>query len=163
MIGLLLVAHDPLASALFRCAIHVYGSQPDDCLALDVNPGQCPPDVATLAQPLLAKLESGAGVLILTDLFGATPANGAAQLVRPGKVECLTGVNLPMLLRALTYRSSGTLDALIERASAGASGGVIRLGANAPQIPQQARAGKEQSNSPEQTADDANARNHHQQ
>jgi len=65
-------------------------------------------------------------VLVMTDIFGATPSNIATKLLKPGKVEGLAGVNLPMLIRALTYRDE-PLDSVIEKALGGASDGVRRL------------------------------------
>jgi PTS system ascorbate-specific IIA component len=62
----------------------------------------------------------------MTDLYGATPSNIAARLLQPGRVEGLAGVNLPMLIRALTYRDE-PLDKLIEKALSGGSLGVLRI------------------------------------
>lgn len=132
MIGILLVAHDPLAHALLECASHVLGARPQACMALDV-PSDC--DLACVhseARELVAQLDSGQGVLVLTDLVGATPSNIAAKLAQPGALEVLSGANLPMLLRALTYRNDVTLEVLAERASAGATASVMKL------MPQQA-------------------------
>ena len=104
MIGLLVVAHDPLAKALLDCAKHVFGSDPPHCLALDV-PAEADPLVwLEKARALHAEVDQGDGVLVLTDMFGGTPTNIAAQLARPRRTAVLTGVNLPMLLRAINYR-----------------------------------------------------------
>ena len=127
MIGILLVAHDPLAHALLECASHVLGGPPPACMALDV-PSDCDlADIHRHARELVAQLDSGQGVLVLTDLVGATPSNIAAKLARPGALEVLSGANLPMLLRALTYRNDVPLDVLAERASTGATDSVMKL------------------------------------
>ena len=65
-------------------------------------------------------------MLVLTDIYGATPSNIAARLLRPGRVEGVAGVNLPMLIRALTYRDE-PLGALVEKAAAGGAEGVVHM------------------------------------
>jgi len=127
MIGILIVAHDPLASALLQCASHIFGAHPPACVALDVGPESDATNVEIEAQRLATELDSGQGVLVLTDLVGATPSNAAAKLMRPGAMAVLSGTNLAMLLRALTYRSDATLDILVEKAIAGAIAGVMKL------------------------------------
>ncbi len=83
---------------------------------------------------MLELVDNGEGVLVLTDIFGASPANLAIKLLEPGRVEGLTGVNLPMLLRALTYREKG-MEILLQRARDGGRDGVFtcwRLGPAGP-------------------------------
>ena len=71
-------------------------------------------------------VDNGKGVLVLTDIFGASPANLALKLLEPGRIEGVAGVNLPMLLRALTYRERG-MDVLLTRAIAGGRDGVFNM------------------------------------
>jgi PTS system ascorbate-specific IIA component len=71
-------------------------------------------------------VDSGEGVLLLTDVFGATPSNIAGKLISPGRIEAIAGVNLPMLLRALTYRDKD-MQTLITRAVSGGRDGVLYL------------------------------------
>jgi PTS system ascorbate-specific IIA component len=78
------------------------------------------------ALELLKQLDCGDGVLILSDICGATPCNIANQLVDPGRVECLSGANLSMLVRALTYRNE-PLESLVEKALSGGKEGVMRI------------------------------------
>jgi PTS system ascorbate-specific IIA component len=66
------------------------------------------------------------GVLVLTDIYGATPGNIALKLLKPGRVEGISGVNLPMLIRALTYREQG-LAAVVEKALSGGTEGVLHM------------------------------------
>jgi PTS system mannose-specific IIA component len=66
-------------------------------------------------------------VLVLTDIYGATPSNIASRLLVPQRVEGLAGVNLPMLIRALTYREEGDLPDLLDKALSGAVEGVVRM------------------------------------
>ena len=135
MAAIVLIAHKPLASALEESARHVYSRDPTcgayRLRALDVEPDA---DVAWLeqrAREVLAEEDDGSGVLVLTDCLGATPGNVAARMARPGKVEVVAGVNLPMLLRALCYRES-SLQALAEKAMAGGARGIAPAGV-APQ------------------------------
>ena len=133
MIGLLVVAHEPLAQALLDCARHVFGSDPPHCIAFDV-PAEADPLVCLdEARALHAEVDKGDGVLVLTDMFGGTPTNIAAQLARPRRTAVLTGVNLPMLLRAINYRADIFLDALVEKACHGGTSGVMRVGSTAHQ------------------------------
>ena len=71
-------------------------------------------------------MDSGSGVLILTDILGATPANTAAKLLEPGRIEGVTGVNVPMLLRVITYRER-SIEVLVKKAVAGACEGVVHM------------------------------------
>jgi PTS system ascorbate-specific IIA component len=95
-------------------------------LQLGVASQDDPLDVLPLARRLLGLADEGQGVLILTDIFGATPANIALKLQEPGRVEIVAGVNLPMLLRALTYRER-SMEVLVKKAVAGACEGVIHV------------------------------------
>jgi len=63
---------------------------------------------------------------VLTDIYGATPSNIATRLLRPGRVEGIAGVNLPMLIRALTYREE-PLDSVLAKSLEGAAEGVLRI------------------------------------
>jgi PTS system ascorbate-specific IIA component len=79
-----------------------------------------------MAQDHIRFIDRGAGVLVLTDIYGATPSNVAAQLLRPGRVEGIAGVNLPMLIRALTYREEA-LETVLAKALSGGTDGVVRM------------------------------------
>lgn len=104
-VGILLLTHGRLGEALIECARHVLcGNLPGHLAALSAGQDEPVEDVEARARALLAALDQGAGVLVLTDLLGATPARVATRLIRPGQVEALSGVSLPMLLRAINYR-----------------------------------------------------------
>jgi PTS system ascorbate-specific IIA component len=122
---ILIIAHAPLAQALRDCAMHVYAECAADVIALDVMPDAQPED--TLAQAISA---AGAaldeGLLVLTDIFGATPANVAQKLVTGSQGRLIAGVNLPMLLRSVCYRHE-PLDDLVARALAGGTQGVMQV------------------------------------
>jgi PTS system ascorbate-specific IIA component len=78
------------------------------------------------ARGLVKELDAGSGVLILSDMYGGSPSNIAAKLLIPGRVEGVAGVNLPMLIRALTYREH-PLQTLLTKAVSGGCEGVIRI------------------------------------
>lgn len=126
MIGVLLITHEPFGEALLACATHVLGRAPERVQAITVAARQCPADVLTSAQHTLAALDDGDGVLILTDVFGASPANLACRLVVPGRVEAVAGANVPMLLRALASRHL-EMNALLRRVVSGGAESIFRI------------------------------------
>ena len=103
MIGILLVTHNGLGDSLVDCVRHVMGSVPPNIKVLSVLADDDPQAKEREARALIAQLDTGDGVLLLSDLFGATPCNIARRLYQPGRVEGVAGVNLPMLLRAVCY------------------------------------------------------------
>jgi PTS system ascorbate-specific IIA component len=128
---ILIIAHSPLASALRDCALHVYPECVDDVIALDVLPHAQPEDtLAQAAHTVGNAVEEG--LLVLTDIFGATPANTAQKLVANSNAKLIAGVNLPMLYRAVCYRHE-PLDALVARALTGGTQGVMQVAITAPQ------------------------------
>ena len=126
MIGILIISHGNLGDSLIHCARHVMGGNPPQLTHLAVTVQDDPETITTQALVLMEQLDSGDGVLMLSDICGATPCNIASRLVKPGKVECLAGVNLPMLVRALTYRNE-PLAAMMEKALSGAKEGAMRI------------------------------------
>ena len=75
---------------------------------------------------MVKELDSGSGVLVLTDMYGGSPSNMASKVVVPGKVEAVCGVNLPMLIRVLTYRERD-LQTIVTKAVSGGCEGVMRV------------------------------------
>jgi mannose PTS system EIIA component len=126
MIGLLLITHDTLGEALIQCACHVMNKRPEQLLQLAVAASDDPNDLIPLAQQMLKIVDKGEGVLVMTDIYGASPSNLAAKLLQPGKIEGLAGVNLPMLLRAINYRDKG-METLLSRATGGGRDGVLNM------------------------------------
>ena len=127
MIGILIVSHGAFGESLIHSASHVLGKRPLYLRQLGVTMHDDPDALAPVAEDLIRFLDQGDGVLILTDIYGATPSNIAARLLRPGRVEGLAGVNLPMLIKALTYRDE-TLLKMRDQALEGATEGVTRMG-----------------------------------
>ena len=126
MIGILLITHGALGEALIQCACHVMNRRPLQLMQLGMAGQDDPLDALPLARRLLEITDTGDGVLILTDILGATPANTAAKLLEPGRIEGVAGVNLPMLLRVITYRER-SMDVLVKKAVAGACEGVVHM------------------------------------
>ena len=128
MIGILIIAHGTLGDSLIHCATHVLGKRPPLLKQLGVSVHDDPVELLPLARSMVNELneEDGGGVLVLSDIYGATPCNIACRLLEPGRVEGLSGVNLPMLVRALSYRNE-TLENLLEKAIAGGNGGILHM------------------------------------
>lgn len=128
MIGILIIAHGTLGDSLIHCATHVLGERPPLLKQLGVSVHDDPVELLPMARTLVNELneEEGGGVLVLSDIYGATPCNIASRLMEPGRVEGISGVNLPMLVRALSYRNE-PLDVLLEKAMAGGTGGIIHI------------------------------------
>lgn len=128
MPGLLVIAHAPLASALKAVAEHTFPNCAPQLSVLDVTPDMSAETVEAQARALLA-LGGHTDALVLTDVFGATPCNGAQRLLdAQGHVRVLTGVNVPMLWRSLCYAHE-PLDSLCLRAAEGARQGVLPVDA----------------------------------
>jgi mannose PTS system EIIA component len=139
MANLLVIAHAPLASALQRVAEHVFPGCAGSLAVLDVEAAMSPEEVQSRAASLLASLPEPE-TLILTDVFGATPCNAAQRLSDGVRSKVVAGVNVPMLWRTLCYAAE-PLDALVGRAMAGATQGVMQATPARPQ--QQARSAGE--------------------
>ena len=131
MNGILIIAHAPLASALRQCVAHVFTDHPEGIAALDVQPNTPPEETLAQARIMLSQLGTS-HALVLADVFGATPCNVAQKLVDGVHSKLITGVNLPMLLRTVSYRHE-SLDALVARALMGATQGVMQVAISAPQ------------------------------
>ena len=129
MIGILVIAHDTLGDSLVRAVTHVLGARPPQFDSMSVRGTDDPLDLVPAARALIAKLDTGEGVLILTDIYGASPSNLARKLIVPGRVEAVAGVSLPMLVRAFTYRGRG-MGTIVTKAVSGGRDGVMRFSAD---------------------------------
>ena len=136
MNAILLIAHAPLAHALRQCALHVFPDCASSVAAIDVQPNLSPDETLAMARISIEQLAGSGGqsrgVLVLTDIFGATPSNVAQKLVDGVHSRLVTGDNLPMLLRSVSYRHE-PLDALVARAVTGGTQGVMQVAVTAPQ------------------------------
>jgi len=128
MVGILIVSHGAFGESLIHSASHVLGKRPLYLRQLGVTVHDDPEAILPVGEDLIRFLDQGQGVLVLSDIYGATPSNIAVKLLKPGKVVGVAGVNLPMLIRALTYRDE-PLESVLDKALSGATEGVMRLAA----------------------------------
>jgi PTS system ascorbate-specific IIA component len=126
LIGILIIAHDSLGDSLVRAVTHVLGTRPPQFEVLSVAATDDPLQLIPAAREQIARLDTGKGVVIFSDIYGATPCNLACKLLQPGRVEGLAGVNLPMLVRAFTYRNKG-METMIKKAVSGGCDGVLHI------------------------------------
>ena len=129
MIGILLITHGDLGKSLIECATHVLGDQPVFLESLSIENDCEHENMFKQISERIHLLDQGDGVLVLTDIFGATPCNIITKIIKPGKVNAIAGVNLPMLIRSITYRHE-SFDALISKAIEGAQDGIIHIQSN---------------------------------
>jgi PTS system mannose-specific IIA component len=126
LIGILIIAHDSLGDSLVRAVTHVLGTRPPQFEVLSVAATDDPLQLLPAAREQVARLDTGKGVLIFSDIYGATPCNLACKLLQSGHVEGLAGVNLPMLVRAFTYRNKG-METMVKKAVSGGCDGVQHI------------------------------------
>jgi PTS system ascorbate-specific IIA component len=127
MIGILIVAHGGIGEALIHSASHMLGRRLSRVQSLGVHLDDKPETILPRVQQAVRELDEGDGVLVLTDIYGATPGNVALKLLQPGKVEGISGVNLPMLVRALSYSEKGDLAKVVKKALSGGTEGVVHM------------------------------------
>ncbi len=125
-VGLLLISHEGLGAALLECSRVALGRCPLPVKMLDASRDCDPTELLQEAHTQIATLDTGGGVLVLTDLYGATPCNIAARLLANPKIRVVSGMNLPMLIRVLNYPDL-SLDALADKAVSGGRDGVMRV------------------------------------
>ena len=131
MNGILIIAHAPLASALRDCALHVFPDCACGVSAIDVLPEEDPEETGRRARQAMGAM-GFKDVLLLSDVFGATPCNVAQKLHDGVHTRLVAGANLPMLLRSVCYRHE-SLDALTQRAQTGGAQGIMPVGRTPPQ------------------------------
>lgn len=129
MVGILLVTHNGLGDSLIDCVRHVTGSVPHHLKSLSVLADDDTQQKEDEGRTLLKLLDTGDGVLILTDIYGATPSNIAHRLCQPGHIAGIAGVNLPMLLRVICGPEM-PLDTLVQRALQGGRDCIVALHAD---------------------------------
>jgi PTS system ascorbate-specific IIA component len=144
MPGLMIIAHAPLASSLKSVAEHAYPDCAAPLEALDVRAETPVEEIEAEARRMLARVRNPDAV-IFTDVFGATPCNVAQRLADGTQVKVIAGVNVPMLWRSLCYAAEG-LDAVVARAMAGATQGVMQVATSRPQTQSTKPGGHDQVN-----------------
>jgi PTS system ascorbate-specific IIA component len=126
LVGILLITHNGLGDSLIDCVGHVMGNVPPHLRALSVLASDDPERKEEEGRALIAQLDKGRGVLLLSDVFGATPCNIARRLCEPGRVEGVAGVNLPMLLRVACYCDKSLVE-LVQRALDGGKECIVTI------------------------------------
>lgn len=124
-VGVLLMTHEAVGNALISAAHHVMPRLPLRVVAMEIPPGADPEQMRTATAQHARELDRGDGVLVLADLYGATPCNIGLSLSTLGlHLRCVSGLNLPMLLRVLNYADK-SLDELADIAASGGRGGIL--------------------------------------
>jgi len=129
MISILLITHGELGKSLIECATHVLGDKPLFLESLSIENDCTHESMFRQISERINLLDQGDGVLILTDIFGATPCNIITKIIKPGKVSAIAGLNLSMLIRTINYRNE-PFDSLISKAIQGAQDGIIHIQGN---------------------------------
>lgn len=129
MIGILLITHGELGKSLIECATHILGDKPAFLESLMIENDCAHEKMFSDISEKIKGLDQGQGVLILTDIFGATPCNIITKIIQPGKVDAIAGINLSMLIRSINYRHE-SFDSLIAKAIQGAIDGIIHIQSN---------------------------------
>lgn len=117
MIGMVLVTHGRLAEEFVAATEHVVGEQQDIraiCIGPDDDMDQRREDIVKAVE----QVDSGSGVVVLTDMFGGTPSNLAISMLDRGNVEVVAGINLPMLIKMVSVRKTKSLQEAVEEAQA---------------------------------------------
>ena len=140
MIGVLIITHGTLGESLIHCASHVLNKRPPRLKQIGITAQDDPMLILPQARKLVKELDEGSGVLIMTDMYGGSPSNISAKLLVPGKIEGVAGINLPMLIRVLTYRDK-PLATIVTKAVSGGCDGVVRIPAPAALVVNNAATG----------------------
>ncbi|MBT3091580.1 MAG: PTS fructose transporter subunit IIA [Candidatus Thiodiazotropha taylori] len=123
-IGLLLITHSRIGEAMLETAGKMLEGAPLAVEILPVGIDSNPEKLVQQASGLIERLDQGRGVLVFTDMYGSTPSNIAYSLAEKGRVNVISGINLPMLIRTLNYQTMD-LDGLTEKAVSGGKEGII--------------------------------------
>ena len=112
MVGVVVVTHCHLAEQLIAAAQLVVGEELKQFQPISIDPKEGSEEIREKIFTAIRKVDEGQGVLILTDMYGGTPSNISLSFLEEKKIEVITGVNLPMLLKLATYKNDMDLEAL---------------------------------------------------
>ncbi len=114
MIGIIVVTHCQLGEALIEAAEFILGERPEAVTSLSIDLKENAEKLRKKIQNEIKALNQGEGVLLLTDMFGGTPSNLSYSFLKEGEVEVLSGVNLPVLIKALNMRKNADLPTILK-------------------------------------------------
>lgn len=127
MVHVVIIAHSELANSFMHCVEQIFSKKIECLHIVGVNSSDDISSTLNKVQDLISSVSLVADeILILTDIFGATPHNIASQIVVSGRIELLTGLNLPMLIRAISYANTGLL-VCTQKAIEGGISGIIHI------------------------------------
>lgn len=126
-IGIIIVSHGKFGSSILHTAESIIGPQ-SDCVSISVDIAHEVEDAIRRLNDAAQLLDKGQGVLVLTDMFGGTPTNLALSLLAQHKVEVITGMNLPMLIKILENRQNTPLKELVKMADEAGKAGIVAAG-----------------------------------
>ena len=112
MIGIVIVTHSQLGEALIEAAEFILGSKPENTIAVSIDLKENAEKLREKIDSAIKKVRQPEGVLILTDMFGGTPSNLSYSFLEEGKIEVISGVNLPILIKATGARKENALSDL---------------------------------------------------
>lgn len=112
MIGIVVVTHSNLGDALIEATEFIIGQRPEITVSVSIDVNQNADKLREKVAEAIKKVDMQAGVLILTDMFGGTPSNLSYSFLEEGHVEVISGVNLPMLIKAINSREESELSEL---------------------------------------------------
>jgi len=112
MIGIVIVTHSQLGDALIEAAEFIIGNRPEALVSVSIDLTENAEVLRTRINQGIKKVQSKEGVLILTDMFGGTPSNLSYSFLEEGRIEVISGVNLPILIQAANTRSKMDLNTL---------------------------------------------------
>jgi len=112
MIGIVIVTHSQLGEALIEAAEFILGSKPENTMAVSIDLKENAEKLREKIDSAIKKVRQPEGVLILTDMFGGTPSNLSYSFLEEGKIEVISGVNLPILIKAASTRKEKALSDL---------------------------------------------------
>ncbi len=132
-VGVLVITHGRIGEEMLEQASNTLGVCPLETEALSIFPEFNIDEMDIMARVICLRLNSGDGVLVLTDMYGSTPSNIARRLLDLPRVEVVTGINLPMLIRIMNYATL-SLEELREKAVSGGHDGIIACQKEPPGI-----------------------------
>ncbi len=114
MIGILIVSHRHLGDALIDCSEFILGEKPEALATVSIDLRENAADLRAKIQAGIKKVNQRQGVLILTDMFGGTPSNLSYSFLEEGQVEVISGVNLPIVIKAVGLRNEKSLPEMAQ-------------------------------------------------